>query len=312
MTDIELEAKFISQEHRFVQIWLNFWVERKRWGKLDPRSKAATKAFALYWLPSPSTIIVSGGILTIFSLYFIAKQTELMDIQNTLIEKQNSLFLKQLTEQRISGLATRKTELIKTIYSNEGEIKSRVLYSKSIPSTPARVRSEAIAEYLEIRRTEIKNNMSDFRKTGIIPITATLKFGIDLRWAPFQEINVNQLDMSHISLYHSNFQSAGLSYVDFSESQMEYVNLSNADLSGANFEKTSLVGADLTNANISHIKWSEETYVTNMNIYGVSNPPPGFLDWAIGRGAVVFQDKEEWLAKNLEMYPALEKHITSK
>lgn len=311
MDDKEIEAKFISQEHRIIPIWLNFWVERKKWHKEDSRRKAASKAFALFWLPRPSTVIVSGGLIAIFSLYFMAKQTDLLNEQNSLIEKQNSLLLEQLKEQQTFVLNSRKTELIMSIYASNETVDDEVLYSKSIASTPPRIRSEALAEYLKLRRAEINQGKIEYRETGQMPVAATLNFGIDIRWAPLQGISISQLDMSRISLFHTNFQEAKLSYVNFSDSQMEYTNLANTDLTGANLKNTSLIGADLSYSNIQSIEWNNDTKILNANIYGVINAPPQFKEWALSHGALEFKNKEAWLEKNLSVFPALKKYITN-
>ena len=312
MDDIELEARFISQEHRVIPIWTNFWLKRKEWSKEDPRRKAANTAFAMFWLPKPSSVIVSGGLIAIFSLYFMSKQTGLLEEQNKLMDSQNALLLSQISDQQSVGIASRKTELIKSIYASSGEIEEEVLYARALPEISPRIRSESIAEYLKIRRAEIEADMVAFRASGNMPVAATLNFGVDLRWAPLQDISVNQLDMSHMSLYHSNFEAAELTYVDFSDSQMEYTNLSGADLTGAKLNNTSLIGANLVNADLSAINWNDETRVLNANIYGVKNPPPGFKEWAIRNGALEMSNKYAWVRKNIQTFPALEKHITKR
>lgn len=313
MEDIELEARFISQEHRVVPIWANFWLKRKEWSKDDPRRKAANTAFAMFWLPKPSSVIISGGLIALFSLYFMSKQTELLEEQNRLMDKQNRLLLSQIRDQQAVGNASRKTELIKSIYASSGEIADEVLYTKSLPATAPRIRSESIAEYLKIRRAEIDTSMEVFKATGNMPVAgATLDFGVDLRWAPLQEISINQLDMSHMSLYHSNFEAADLNYVDFSDSQIEYANLSSADLTGVNINSASLIGANLENADLSAIKWNDETIVLNANIYGIRNSPAGFKEWALRNGALEISSNDVWVKKNIQTFPSLEKHITKR
>lgn len=312
MDDIKLEAKFIAQEHRIIPIWTNFLLKKKEWDKNDPRRKAANTAFAMFWLPKPSSVIFSGGLIAIFTLYFMSKQTELLEDQNRLTGNQNKLLLSQIKDQQSVDNSSRKTELIKSLYASSGEIEEDVLYTKALPIVAPRIRSESIAEYIKIRRLEIESDMQAYRATGNMPVAATLNFGVDLRWAPLQEISVNQLDMRNMSLYHSNFEAAELVYVDFSDSQMEYVNLFGADLTGANLTNTSLIGAYLVNADLSAIKWNDKTRVFNANIYGIINPPPGFKEWALKNGALEIPDKVEWVRKNLQTFPALERHITKR
>ena len=66
--------------------------------------------------------------------------------------------------------------------------------------------------------------------------------------------------------------------------------LENADLVGANLAGSDLTGAslknaDLRNINISGINWRKILSIQGANIYGVRNPPDGFLPWAIEHGA---------------------------
>ncbi|MDX5340008.1 MAG: pentapeptide repeat-containing protein [Cyclobacteriaceae bacterium] len=301
MDDLILEAKFIAQEHRTIKVWGN-WLDRKKFSNKDPRKKATYDALISWWLSKIMTLALSGGFIALLSLYFMAQQTKLM-------EKQNGLLLEQINEQRTVNTLARKTELIRSIYGSESKKEEVSLSSKAVPNQPPRVRSEALAEYLQIRRMEIKSALEKYSKTQDVPVAATLNFGIDLRWAPLQGIDVDQLDMHHISLYHSNFEFAKLNFVDFSKSQLEYVRFFKSELMGVKFNDASLIGADLREANVSSIEWNENTKVWNANIYGIENPPKGFREWALRKGAVEFADSSMWMEHVLKSVPALANYI---
>ncbi|CAH8236469.1 pentapeptide repeat-containing protein [Vibrio aestuarianus] len=309
MKSIELEAKFIEQEHRLIRIWINFWLSRQKWEKDDPRRTAASTAFIWSLIRPVSYVFVSGGAVALISLYFLSKQTSLLEEQNLLVANQNQLLLNQINLQQEVNIAARKTELIKSIYASSGNSIEAGFHTKTLPEVTSRVRSEALAEYLALRKTEANANLEEFKQTGKRPAVATLPFGVDLRDAPLQEVSLNQLDMGHMSLYNSSFERAKLYFVDFSNSQLEYTNFNNSNLHGSIFYNTSLVGSYMVGADLSGIKWNEETVVKNANIYGVKHAPKGFKEWAIKQGALEISNKDEWIKKNIQTFPALKERI---
>lgn len=70
-----------------------------------------------------------------------------------------------------------------------------------------------------------------------------------------------------------------------------------ADLSGADLSHTSLDGADLRNADLKGIAWQNIQTVKLANLYGVKNPPEGFVAWALRQGAVQIESDSEWQAR---------------
>jgi len=51
-----------------------------------------------------------------------------------------------------------------------------------------------------------------------------------------------------------------------------------------------LNGADLTNIK----NWRQIESIEKANIYGVKNPPDGFVEWAMENGAVSIENLAEW------------------
>jgi hypothetical protein len=67
------------------------------------------------------------------------------------------------------------------------------------------------------------------------------------------------------------------------------------NLAGASLSHTDLDGAKLGDANLTNITyWQQIKSIELANIYGVRNPPDGFIEWAIRKGAVSIEDNEEW------------------
>jgi hypothetical protein len=58
-------------------------------------------------------------------------------------------------------------------------------------------------------------------------------------------------------------------------------NLSGADLRGANLAKVDLRDSDFRNT-----KWQKIESIKLVNIFGIKDAPPGFLNWAIQNGAI--------------------------
>ena len=103
------------------------------------------------------------------------------------------------------------------------------------------------------------------------------------------------------SLRDANFRNAKLDDTDFSRTKLNRADLTGASLKrsvldGADFTDAELTGADLTgaslentdlqNADLEGVKWTELKSVKGANVYGVKNAPEGFMEWAMGHGAV--------------------------
>ncbi|MGA9958994.1 MAG: pentapeptide repeat-containing protein, partial [Acidobacteriaceae bacterium] len=73
--------------------------------------------------------------------------------------------------------------------------------------------------------------------------------------------------------------------------------LTGANLSHANLSRVDLSRADLRDADLNAIAWRTIRSVRLANIKDVKNPPPGFVDWALGAGAVNMASDDEWNAE---------------
>jgi hypothetical protein len=92
-------------------------------------------------------------------------------------------------------------------------------------------------------------------------------------------------DFSFSNLRSTNFRGSHLEQVSFNAATLDESDLSGAVLSGADLSDASLEDADLTNADLRDVHWIHIASIKNANIFGVKNPPQGFVDWALTHGA---------------------------
>jgi len=114
--------------------------------------------------------------------------------------------------------------------------------------------------------------------------------GADLSKANLSGAHLFSANLSEADLSNANLSGADLWYADLSGADLWY-----ADLSGAIPLQINLSGARLSEANLLNIRnWQEVKSVEFANIYGVKNPPDGFIEWAKEHGAVSIEDQREW------------------
>jgi len=84
-------------------------------------------------------------------------------------------------------------------------------------------------------------------------------------------------------------------WADLRCAQFLRANLENANLEGAKLKNANFCGANLKGANLDQIKYWKQIYcIRGANIKGIKNPPPGFVDWARLKCAIIDEiDPEE-------------------
>jgi hypothetical protein len=92
-------------------------------------------------------------------------------------------------------------------------------------------------------------------------------------------------DFRFANLHSANLRGADASGANFTEAALMDSDLTGANLAGADLTAADLSDADLRNANLSGIRWQKLKAVSSVNIYGIRNAPPGFVDWAMTHGA---------------------------
>jgi hypothetical protein len=125
--------------------------------------------------------------------------------------------------------------------------------------------------------------------------------GIQLKKANLSRANFAGADVRDAEMRGAKLENASLRSANFRDAKMQGASLrwsvlDDADFTGAELRDADLTGASLENtdlqrANLEGAKWGELRSVKGTNVYGVRKAPAGFVEWALGHGAV--EVKEE-------------------
>ena len=128
--------------------------------------------------------------------------------------------------------------------------------------------------------------------------------GINLRGArlsrcTLQSSDLRNSDLAKADLTFCNLRSANLRGSNLNRAQIQDADLTDADLNGSNLSGTTLDRADLTrtdlrNADLSEVLWQQIASFHLANVWGVRNPPEGFVAFAVAHGAVSLASDEDW------------------
>lgn len=252
----ELREQLIEQEHRGLRILTNFFIEKRKWPRGDPRHAAAWKALLYRVWFSPGTIAAAGGAVGAVSAMLLFGQYQEMREQNKRFAEQTLALQGQVELQRNQFVLQRRTELITILYDGndgEGSISDPPSEHK-IPRANARTRSEALIEFIGLEQDRL-------RKINAEIVADTDIVRIDLRGALLSEISAPKLDLPDARLDYSdlkraNLDGSNLSRSIFAEADLSraYLNgaiLANADFDGAILIRAKLEGAQLSGANLS-------------------------------------------------------------
>ena len=125
-----------------------------------------------------------------------------------------------------------------------------------------------------------------------------LRNGVSLAGVTLDDAWLEDVQLPQATLVSGSLQRANLARANFVGT-----NLEGADLRGANLVAANLTGAYLKNANLTDARlsaatldgadlkdivgWRELKSISHASIIGVRNPPVGFVEFAVERGAVV-------------------------
>ena len=130
--------------------------------------------------------------------------------------------------------------------------------------------------------------------------------GVDLQKAFLMGLKLPEADLRQANMEGAMLKFADLHGAILREANFKDTYLGEANLEDANLLKINLDGAYLRNANLRGIqKWREIGSLKYANLYGVINPPDGFVDWAIHeKGAVMIDSYSKWitLKENVHLY----------
>jgi uncharacterized protein YjbI with pentapeptide repeats len=103
------------------------------------------------------------------------------------------------------------------------------------------------------------------------------------------------LEAAHMDasdLENANFRNCNLKGVLLKDSNLESADLFGADLTGADLSRTNLKDVDLRYTELKRLKWEDLVSIEAANLFGVKNPPAGFVEWAMKHGAISNKDAE--------------------
>lgn len=105
---------------------------------------------------------------------------------------------------------------------------------------------------------------------------------VELPGATLVRSSLQRAHFSSANLAGANLEGADLQGVDLVGANLTGAYLKGANLAGARLSAAILDGADLTDV----VGWREIRSISHASIEGVRHPPPGFLGFARGEGAV--------------------------
>jgi len=130
-----------------------------------------------------------------------------------------------------------------------------------------------------------------------VDLSSAFLQGVQLKKANLARANFDGADardtemegarMEDASLRSANFRGAKLNGASLRESVLDEADLVGADLRGVDLAGASLVDTDLREVNLEGVKWKDLRSVKGADVQGVKSAPAGFLEWALGHGALM-------------------------
>lgn len=128
-----------------------------------------------------------------------------------------------------------------------------------------------------------------------VDLSGAFLMGVRLKNANLVRANLDSADARGAILDAARLDDASLRFTNLrsatlASASLQRCALDNSDLTGANLRAADLTGvsledADLRRADLESINWKALNSVKGANLYGVKNPPVGFLEWAAQHGA---------------------------
>jgi len=109
--------------------------------------------------------------------------------------------------------------------------------------------------------------------------------------AKLQGADLSGADLTTAAMVGVDLKQTVLFQVNFTGANLAMANLERADVASTDFECANLVGSNLDG--LQH--WRDIEKLELANLYGVYNPPAGFLEWALdAMGAVQIDSDSTW------------------
>lgn len=245
---IEIEAKLLEQEHRPFSLIKNYLGRNKY--KKDDKRRISIKA-ALFWklLFSQTAVIATGGIIGVFSVYFLYKQTDYIKNQNKLIENQNYSIQKQ-TFLIESGRRSSQVFIMGDVLSdinkelNNEKNTKRILSNALVGRIISLSRAMKPYKFLE-GDSLIKKPLSPERGQLLISL---LESKIDSAF--FRNRILTRCEFTNSDLSNSDLSGEYFSGVNFKGSNFSNSNFRKATFEGVNFNESNLVNVDFNKSSL--------------------------------------------------------------
>ncbi|HWE04911.1 MAG TPA: pentapeptide repeat-containing protein [Tepidisphaeraceae bacterium] len=141
--------------------------------------------------------------------------------------------------------------------------------------------------------------------------------GVDVNQAYLQGIHLEQAELRRATFAACDLRNAHFRRARLADTTFTSANLRGAELRGADLSEAALIDADLTDADFRGAKLSDVNFsradlrgadlagvrdwkniaVRLANVYGIKNPPDGFVKWAKEHGAVELMATDQWNAR---------------
>jgi hypothetical protein len=115
-----------------------------------------------------------------------------------------------------------------------------------------------------------------------------------LQASDLRESILDFADMTFCNLHSTNLRGGSLQHARLADADLGEADLNSSDLAGADLTRADLTGADLRSANLAQVEWKQIASLQLANVWGVRNPPDGFLPFALAHGAVSLASDEDW------------------
>ena len=285
----DLEVKLIRQEHRLIPLVRNYLFRNSKWpDKNDRRREASFKALLYELIFSPTVIVLGTSILGVLTIFFMFRQTELLETQNKLFEFQN-LRIEQQTElaegARRSSQVFIMGEVLSDVYNelksknnNEKKLSKALVgriigLSSSMKPYKYLENDRLIDRPLSPERAQLLRSLieSDINESFLIE---NILKKTDLKYCDLTYTELKELEFNNINLRGSSFDNANLDKVSFNKSVMYSssfyntrlfnVDFSYSKLYNTTFSKSYLINVDFTGANISQVNFKNTIMQGNL------------------------------------------------
>lgn len=290
----ELELKIIEQEHRIIPAIVNYWKARKELNHNDPKRLAAFKALIWQIFFSPTTVVVTGGIIGLATLIAFIWQNNLISEQNSFLRQQLEAQQQQIiTQQKVNNQNLKNQSIVQIYgsdYTNNPRVKAEALKTlvQVERATMSYERNSLSTDYINLHEANLNGAWLEnselvkvsFRKAKLN--RANLSAAI-LDTCSFRYAMMNEAVLLNATINNSQIAFTELDSAVFNSSTFNDVFFGTCSMNGSTFGGVEFVGAsfykcDLRNADFGEIENWESLSIEKCNIHGLTAPQE-FIEW---------------------------------